>query len=92
MGRREAAAVLAAIDEYYGDQRTDGQGVASQLARQLAEPRPKDSRTTRELSRYRQLGRRWHDWGAVAVVCQELASEMLAIATDRISEGGEGGA
>ena len=62
------------------------------LERDLAEPRPKDSRTTRELSRYRQLDRRWHDWSAVTVACQELASEMLAFVTDRISAGGEDGA
>ena len=92
MGKREAAVVLAGIDDYYGDQRADGNGVATQLVRQLAEPLPKDSRTTRELSRYRQLDRRWHDWGAVTAVCQELASETLAVATAQTSEGEEDGA
>jgi len=77
MGVEGAGEVLAAIDEYYADQHGEGDGVATQLARQLAEPRPRDRRTTRELPRYRRLAARWHDWAAVVDVCREIADHML---------------
>jgi len=77
IGFDRAAGVLAAIDAYYRDQRGEGDGVATQLARQLAEPRPRDARTTRELHRYKRLDARWHDWRAVVDACQALADRML---------------
>jgi hypothetical protein len=40
-GIPDAAAVLARIDDYYADQHGEGRGVAAQLVRQLADPRPK---------------------------------------------------
>lgn len=76
-GLDEAAGVLARIDDYYADQHGEGRGVAAQLARQLADPRPKDSSVTRQLAEYRQLASRWTDWGEVRSVCRELAAEML---------------
>lgn len=54
-----------------------GEGVASQVARQLAEPRPADERTTGELPRYKRLDPRWHDWRSVVEQCQTLADAML---------------
>jgi hypothetical protein len=78
MGLDRAAGVLGEIDAYYGDQRGAGDGVATQLARQLGEPRPRDVRTTRELSRYKRLDPRWHAWTAVEEVCRSLADLMLA--------------
>ena len=72
-----AAVVLANIDEYYADQHGEGDGVASQVARQLAEPRPADRQTTRELARYRQLDPRWHDWADVVRACRALAVAMV---------------
>jgi D-alanine-D-alanine ligase len=44
-----AAEVLADIDRYYADQRESDDGVASQLVRQLAAPRPADRAVTRQL-------------------------------------------
>lgn len=73
-----AARVLAHIDAYYADQRGGGDGVASQVARQLAEPRPADARTTRELARYKRLDPRWHDWKAVVATCAAVAERMAA--------------
>nr|MBA2438034.1 hypothetical protein [Acidimicrobiia bacterium] len=67
----------ARIDEFYADQRGAGDGIASQLARQLADPRPKDASTTRSLGRYKNLVARWHDWRAVGEVCRELADAMV---------------
>lgn len=77
MGRARAAQVLAGIDAYYADQHEGGDGVATQLARQLAQPRPRDSRTTRQLHRYKRLDERWHAWEAVTEVCHTLADLML---------------
>ncbi|MFN2322381.1 MAG: hypothetical protein ABR510_05420 [Trueperaceae bacterium] len=76
-GIDHAASVLADLDAYYADQRGDGDGVASQVARQLAEPRPADARTTRELPRYKRLDPRWHDWKAVGAVCAAVAEAMV---------------
>jgi hypothetical protein len=69
--------VLASIDQYYTDQRgPDAQGVATQLARQLADPRPADQRTIRQLGSYKGLDARWTAWETVADVCRSLAAEM----------------
>jgi hypothetical protein len=76
-GIHEAAEVLARIDDYYSDQHGGGRGVAAQLVRQLADPRPKDSSVTRQLDAYRNLVVRWTDWGEVRSVCRQLAAEML---------------
>jgi hypothetical protein len=69
--------VLARIDEYYTDQRgPDAMGVATQLARQLADPRPADQRTVRQLGSYKGLDARWTTWENVTGVCRSLAAEM----------------
>jgi hypothetical protein len=73
----DAAEVLARIDDYYSDQHGGGRGIAAQLARQLADPRPKDSSVTGQLDAYRNLAVRWTDWGEVRSVCRQLAAEML---------------
>ena len=82
MGLDRAARVLASIDAYYQDQRGAGDGVATQVVRQLAEPRPRDARTTRELHRYKRLDARWHDWKAVVVTCGALADRILTPGPD----------
>jgi hypothetical protein len=76
-GFHEAAEVLARIDDYYADQHGRGRGVAAQLARQLADPRPKDSSVIRQLDAYRNLASRWTDWGQVRSICGQLAAEMF---------------
>jgi hypothetical protein len=76
-GIGDAAEVLARIDDYYADQHGGGRGVAAQLARQLADPRPKDSSVTGQLDAYRNLAARWTDWGQVRSVGRQLAAEML---------------
>jgi hypothetical protein len=77
MGVVAAANTLARIDDYYADQHHGGDGVATQVARQLADPRPRDRRTTRELARYKRLDPRWHDWSAVVAMCREVAVGMV---------------
>jgi len=76
-GLHEAAGVLARIDDYYAEQHGGGRGVAAQLVRQLADPRPKDSSVTSQLDAYRNLASRWTDWGEVRSVCGQLAADML---------------
>jgi hypothetical protein len=82
-GTAWAAGVLSDLDSYYADQqiaRRGGEpadGVASQVARQLAEPRPADSATIADLPRYKGLARRWHDWSSVVGACHEVALAMI---------------
>ncbi len=77
-GVSHAADVLRRIDGYYGDQRgPDSEGVATQLARQLADPRPRDARTVRQLRQYKDLDPRWTDWKNVVGICRRLAVEMV---------------
>ncbi len=76
-GQSQSARVLAELDRYYADQHGEGSGVASQLARQLADPRPADVSVTRQLRDYRNLDPRWADWGVVKTAARELASLML---------------
>lgn len=78
-GIDNAAGVLARIDDYYADQHGAGRGVAAQLARQLGDPRPADTSTTRQLASYRNLAPRWHDWRQVTGVCREVAAAMLEV-------------
>src|SRR6202451_2986519 len=77
-GISHSADVLGHIDAYYSDQRgAESAGVATQLARQLADPKPADARTIRQLDRYKGLDERWTDWGNVTDVCRLLAVEMV---------------
>ena len=73
LGIERAGSVLAAIDAYYADQAPPEGTVAAQVAAQLADPRPKDSRTTRRLETYKGLAARWHDWEQVRLVCRAVA-------------------
>jgi hypothetical protein len=76
-GVEESADVLASIDDYYADQHGGGRGVAAQVARQLADPRPADASVTRQLAAYRNLKPRWTDWKQVRAACRALATAML---------------
>lgn len=74
-GLGHASRVLAGIDDYYADR--EPVAVATQLARQLADPRPRDSRVIAQLDRYKGLTPVWRDWGAVVGVCRSLAARIL---------------
>jgi hypothetical protein len=77
-GIPHSADVLGHIDAYYSDQRgPESEGVATQLARQLADPRPADARTVQQLGQYKDLDVRWTDWGNVTDVCRRVAVEMV---------------
>jgi Nucleotidyl transferase AbiEii toxin, Type IV TA system len=72
------ADALANIDDYYADQHRGGDGVASQLVRQLSDPQPADRSVIRQLSSYRRLRRRWTEWSAVTEVLGEVAAQMMS--------------
>ncbi len=77
-GIPHAGGVLKHIDAYYGDQRgSEAEGVATQLARQLANPKPADARTILQLQQYKAPDNRWTDWKNVTRVCRAVAAEMV---------------
>jgi hypothetical protein len=77
MGPVPAARVLLVMDDYYADLNRRPDPVATQVVRQLSDPRPRDERTTRELDRYKGLDRRWHRWDDVRSVLGAVAEAML---------------
>lgn len=77
IGLEPAAQALRAIGEYYEDLNERPEAVVTQLVRQLADPRPRDPRTTEELASYKGLEERWHDWAVVRGVLADLAREMV---------------
>lgn len=82
LGEEKAARVVYALDDYYADQvGPGGRRIAAQAAKQLAEPRPGDLSDV-DLTAYRELDPRWHDWGAVADACGRVAVRVLDIVTD----------
>ncbi len=78
VGVDRAAEALTRIDDYYTDQHGEGDGVASQLVRQLSNPRPADRSVIDQLSSYRRLRRRWSDWSAVTEILGEIAARMVS--------------
>jgi hypothetical protein len=78
IGADRAAEILARLDDYYADQHGEGDGVASQLVRQLSDPRPADPAVIDQLSSYRRLQQRWTDWSAVTEVLGKVAASMVS--------------
>lgn len=77
LGSERAARVALELDDYYEDQvGPGGRRVATQLARQLAEPAPYDLSQV-DLRIYRRLETRWREWSAVEDACGALAAAML---------------
>ena len=73
----DAPATALSLDEYYEDQQgPGGMRVATQLAKQLAEPLPYDLDEV-DLRHYRKLAARWREWDAVVAACRSLAGGML---------------
>lgn len=76
IGLDDAASVLAGIDDYYADLNRRPEAVATQLVRQLADPRPRDAEVTTQLADYKALNVRWQDWSEVKAVLADLAERM----------------
>ncbi|MFI5009702.1 MAG: hypothetical protein ACHQDY_05440 [Solirubrobacterales bacterium] len=77
IGLDEAAAVLRGIDDYYADVNRRPEAVATQLLRQLADPRPRDAVVTTQLASYKALDPRWHEWSTVKALLADLAQRMV---------------
>ena len=77
IGTDSAGRVLARIDEFYAEVNTRPEAVATQVARQFADPAPKDPSVTLELASYKHLDPRWHDWAAVVATLREVAVAMV---------------
>lgn len=75
-GLAAAADALRRIDDYYEDLNRRPEAVATQVARQLSDPRPRDEEVTRQLSSYRHLDSRWHEWSTVVEALADLAEAM----------------
>ena len=69
--------VLAQIDAYYADQHGEGDGIASQLVRQLSDLLPADRAVIDQLSSYRRLRKQWSDWNAVTETLGKVAAGMV---------------
>lgn len=77
MGTAHAARVLLGIDDYYADRRSGDEAVSSQVARQLADPRPKDVTTIEQLARYKCVSSRWATWKTVREVLADVVEHMV---------------
>jgi hypothetical protein len=78
LGPEKAAEVLTRIDDYYADQAGGGDGVASQLVRQLSDPKPADASVIDQLDSYRRLRKRWSEWSEVTGVLGDVAARMVS--------------
>ncbi len=80
----EAPHVVLTLDEFYADQvGAGGARVATQLAKQLAEPLPYDLSEV-DLAHYRKLSARWRSWDNVVAAGRSLAADVL----DLLASGG----
>ena len=77
LGAKRAAAVLKGMDDFYADQHGDGDGIASQVCRQLSEPKPADASAIKQLKTYKRLRSPWTDWDEVRSVLGAVAEEMV---------------
>jgi len=74
MGDESVALALKPLDRLY--QQDNGQSPLQQLQVQLANALPYDLEET-ELSEYKNLDRRWHDWQTVKTACSHLATVIF---------------
>ena len=70
MGEASAARALRSLDRLYPQD--NGESSLQQLHAQLASARPHDLEGT-DLSEYRNLAPRWHDWNTVKAACARVS-------------------
>lgn len=75
MGADRAVPALVTLDELYPQ--PSGESALQQLQVQLVRPLPYDLEGT-NLSEYRRLDARWHDWQRVSRACAALAAEIFS--------------
>lgn len=83
MGDERVAQALHSFDKLY--QQDNGESPLQQLQVQLANAVPYDLEDT-ELSEYKNLAPRWHDWNAVKAACAHISTVIF----DRVCELGAG--
>lgn len=76
IGIHSAASTLCVINDYYADLNRRPEAVATQVTRQLADPRPRDPQVIDQLARNKSLAPRWHDWSSVVAVLADVAEAM----------------
>ncbi len=74
MGVAAAAEALRSFDDLYPQ--SSGESPLQQLHAQLSEPMPYDLDDT-DLSEYKNLDARWHDWKAVRQACMHVSVGMF---------------
>lgn len=77
LGLDRAAAALAEIDDYYSDRSEGADSVLTAVVQRLSLPEPRDRPVLAQLSAYKGLEPRWHDWQTVVAACQDLADQLL---------------
>jgi hypothetical protein len=86
LGSESAAKVMLGLDGYYEDQQGGGgRRIATQLARQLAEPAPYELSDV-DLQTYRRLDERWQSWDAVVSASASLAARMLTVLSQEAAD------
>ena len=76
LGHDVAVEILSDIDAYYADRSGESGSVLTSLVVSLADPQPLDMDVTEELSRYKRLDPRYHDWDVVVARCQSLSLSL----------------
>lgn len=77
IGTHPAGRLLARIDDFYAEVNKRPEAVATQVARQFADPAPKDPSATSRLASYKRLDPHWHDWAVVVATLREVAVAMV---------------
>ena len=77
VGTEQAVSVLGQLDDYYTDRSDEFGSVLTALVTKLADPNPRDTDVINELSDYKALDPRWHQWSAVVTRCQELSLALV---------------
>jgi hypothetical protein len=87
MGDESVAHALQSFDRLY--QQDNGESPLQQLQVQLANALPYDLEET-ELSEYKNLDPRWHDWQAVKAACSHLSTVIFDRVCDSDAHRAEG--
>ena len=74
IGPARVKGALASLDQLYPQ--ASGESAIQQLQVQLANPMPYDLENT-DLSEYRKLHPKWHDWNRVKEICATIAVDLF---------------
>lgn len=74
LGTEAAADALGTFDDLYPQE--SGESPLQQLLAQITNAQPFDLSET-DLTEYKHLDPRWHDWAGIQAVCDDLAGELF---------------